>query len=124
MNHLDSWGERGGAIGVIATAARYGYWLWRRRKNRVKAPIFGWIGELLASKSLLVIVTIKYRTALAKIAILEREIEEAGLRENSASDSSADSSFVWPGSIPARSKPSTTPPSKNTLPLPVDDPDR
>lgn len=108
---LDSWPERGGAAGAGLTVLRYAAWYWRRRRGTAgTAPIFGWLARRALTESLLVVATIRLKTAQAKIARLEAEI--AGMRSDS--DGSAASGYDLPESSLTRSKPPTDPPSAST----------
>ena len=98
--------------GVFWTCARAGVWLWQRKRPGKPIPVFGWLGDLAATKSLLILTSIQLKTARAKIARLEAEIEAAGIR--SSGDASAAPSSDYPGSILARSAPPSNGPSAST----------
>lgn len=115
----DSWLERGSLAGVALTTARFGYWLWRRRTG-APVPIFGWVGRRLVVESLLITMTIRYKTEKAKNDRLETEIEAAGIRSDSGS--SAASSFASPGSTPMPSNSTINTPSRSTSGKPENPP--
>lgn len=121
MDLFDSWLERGGAVGAAITAARIGFWLWRRKAG-APTPFFGWLGRRIVVESLLITMTIRYKTAEAKVQRLEQEIEAAGIRTGSGSDPSAGRSFDLPGSTLVRSRPPTSKPSPSTSAKPGSDP--
>lgn len=108
---LGGWPERGTALGLGLYGLRLGWWLWRRKPG-APLPVFGWLGDLAATRSLLILATIRLKTATAQIARLEAEIEAAGIR--SSADGSAGSSSASVGSTPTRSPPPTAGPSPTT----------
>lgn len=97
--------------GAALTSARMCWRVWRRRPG-TPIPVFGWLGDLAATRPLLILVTIQLKIANAKIARLEREIEAAGIR--SSADASAAPSSDYPGSTLTRSTPPSGGPSAST----------
>lgn len=116
---LDSWIERSGTGFVAYTVVRCGWWLWQRHQGKpASAPLIGWLARRSAVETLLVLTTIRLRTAQAKIDRLEAEIKEAGIRL----DDSGDGGFGWPDLTPTRSKPNDAPPLSSTSAKPDDSP--
>jgi hypothetical protein len=118
---FDTWSERGGIAGSAVFVGRIVFYLWQRRRGGpTTAPIIGWIGRRLVTESLLITMTIKYKTAQAQVDRLEKEIEDAALR--SGSPGGAAPSYDLPESTLLQSKTSTDAPSTSTSAKPDGDP--
>lgn len=91
--------------GAALTCVRLCWRFWPRTR-RTPSPLFGLLGDLAATRPLLILTQLQLRTAEAKIARLEREIEAAGIR--SSADAFAAPSSAYPGSILVRSPPPTS----------------
>lgn len=110
--------------GAAGIGARFALWYWKRRsaKPPPKMRFFAWAASIIEAKTLLALMTIKYRTAMARIETLENQMREAGIPIDSASPGGDAPSYGLPESTLLRSRTSGTKPSATTSPPPDDVP--